>query len=169
MMLVRKCTKEDIADVMKIICEAKAYFKENHIPQWQNANGYPNVIDIEKDIQKQGAYCIEADGKIVAYSFIANIVDPNYAYIEGSWLNAEKYVVVHRTCVTNSMKGKHVASLFFTKAKEIAKENNIHNIRVDTHACNTSMRHLLENNHFQQCGIIYVEDKTPRMAYQSVF
>ena len=28
------------------------------------------------------------------------------------------------------------------------------------------MRHLLEKNGFKECGIIYVEDGTPRIAFQ---
>ena len=42
------------------------------------------------------------------------------------------------------------------------------NLRADTHEKNRSMRKMLENNGFTKCGTIYVEDGTPRVAYQKV-
>ena len=39
-------------------------------------------------------------------------------------------------------------------------------LRADTHADNKAMQHLLEKNGFTRCGIIRVEDGTPRIAYQ---
>ena len=39
-------------------------------------------------------------------------------------------------------------------------------IRVDTHHDNRTMQHLAEKYGFQRCGIIYVRDGSPRIAYQ---
>ena len=39
-------------------------------------------------------------------------------------------------------------------------------LRADTHADNKVMQHLLESEGFTRCGIIQVEDGTPRIAYQ---
>ena len=41
-------------------------------------------------------------------------------------------------------------------------------LRADTHADNKIMQHLLEKNGFTKCGIIHVEDGTPRIAYQKM-
>ena len=41
-------------------------------------------------------------------------------------------------------------------------------LRADTHADNKIMQHLLEENGFTRCGIIHVEDGTPRIAYQKM-
>lgn len=40
------------------------------------------------------------------------------------------------------------------------------NIRIDTHADNKTMQHLIEADGFTRCGIIYIADGTPRIAYQ---
>ena len=66
------------------------------------------------------------------------------------------------------MKGKNVASLFIEKAKEIGREKGIFNIRIDTHEKNASMRRMVEKNGFKKTGIIYVEDGSPRYAYQLI-
>ena len=41
-------------------------------------------------------------------------------------------------------------------------------LRADTHADNKIMQYLLEKNGFARCGIIHVEDGTPRVAYQKL-
>ena len=45
-------------------------------------------------------------------------------------------------------------------------ETKISNIRVDTHNDNKIMQYLLEKHGYQKCGIIYVKDGSPRIAYQ---
>ena len=39
------------------------------------------------------------------------------------------------------------------------------NVRVDTHANNTTMQRLIEKSGFKECGIIHVRDGSPRIAY----
>lgn len=40
------------------------------------------------------------------------------------------------------------------------------NLRGDTHERNLPMRRAFERNGFERCGTIWVEDGTPRIAYQ---
>ena len=49
-MILRPTKIEDISRVIDIINQAKTYFKNNDIDQWQD--GYPNEETIEKDIEK---------------------------------------------------------------------------------------------------------------------
>ncbi len=163
-MEVKETEQKDIKDVALIMLQAKQYFREHEIPQWQG--DYPNEKNILEDMKKHGAYCVMNGSEVVGYSFVAKYEDPNYAYIEGQWLNDEPYVVIHRTCIKDTMKGKHIACEFVELAKEICEKNQIHNIRVDTHEKNISMQKMLEKNGFQKVGIIYVQDGSPRIAYQ---
>lgn len=39
------------------------------------------------------------------------------------------------------------------------------NVRIDTHEKNTTMQHQVEKNGFTRCGIIYLENGAPRIAY----
>ncbi len=47
-------------------------------------------------------------------------------------------------------------------------EQKISHLRIDTHEDNKVMQHLIEKNGFQRCGIIYVEDGSPRIAYEKI-
>lgn len=164
-MKIQKTKIEDIPAVLEIYQDARSYFKENSIPQWQG--DYPNEMDIRKDIEEGGSYIAVDQETAVGTCFISLQADHNYDYIEnGHWLNDNRYGVLHRTAVHSSCKGRGIADLFVDEAAELARQAGIYDLRADTHEKNRSMRRMLEKNGFKACGIIYVEDGTPRIAYQ---
>ena len=89
--------------------------------------------------------------------------DPTYARIEdGKWLNDTlPYGTIHRLASAGRHPG--VAAAVITWCLE-----HCESLRADTHADNKIMQHLLEENGFTKCGIIHVEDGTPRIAYQKM-
>ena len=66
------------------------------------------------------------------------------------------------------MKGKNIASMFIEKAKEIGREQDIFNIRIDTHELNHSMQKTLKKNGFIKCGNITIQNNEPRVAFQKM-
>ena len=86
--------------------------------------------------------------------------DPTYACIyDGEWQNANPYFVIHRVA---SMAGVHgimraVLDYAFTLTDTI---------RIDTHEDNRTMRALLEKYGFVYCGVIFLENGDPRLAFQ---
>ena len=66
-MILRPTKIEDISRVIDIINQAKTYFKNNDIDQWQD--GYPNEETIEKDIASKVP---KKDTKIVLYCNTGN-------------------------------------------------------------------------------------------------
>lgn len=164
-MEIREAKEKDLKQIMAIITQAKAYFRANGISQWQGE--YPCEEDIRNDIE-HGGTVIEENGNVIAYCMIAQIVDPNYAYIEGKWLNERPYIVMHRTCVADACKGKGVGRLFTRDAMKKARDLGIQDLRADTHEANVSMQKMLEKDGFVHCGTIYVSDGSPRYAYHLV-
>jgi RimJ/RimL family protein N-acetyltransferase len=45
-------------------------------------------------------------------------------------------------------------------------KKQIAHIRIDTHHDNVVMQHVVQKAGFQRCGIIYIADGTPRIAYE---
>ncbi|MCI5774206.1 MAG: GNAT family N-acetyltransferase [Erysipelotrichaceae bacterium] len=167
-MEIRLARQEDILAISKLFDQAIAYFKQHAIDQWQN--GYPNQDTIVNDVANGWGYVAIKDGKIVGYSAIIMESDPNYEHIEdGAWLNERPYGVIHRVVVDNECKGQGIGSWFFDHAQAMAEKKGYQDLRVDTHKDNISMQHLIQKNGFSKCGIIYVEDGTPRYAYHKVF
>ena len=147
-MKLRHTTINDLPEVIEIINQAKLYFKNEGIDQWQD--GYP------KD-----------NGKILATTMISINIEPTYNYIEGNWLQNDKYMVIHRIAIHNDQKGKGLAKIIIDEALKLHPD--IHSIRIDTHDDNLSMQRFLIKYGFTYCGTIYLENKSTRRAYEKVF
>ncbi len=165
-MLVRRTQECDIKRILQIISQAREYFKNAGIPQWQGE--YPSRDIIERDIAAGESYVCEDGGCVIAFCAIVGGAEPDYARIyEGEWKNSREYMSLHRVAVTPECKGRGVGAAFVSMAVEIAHERGIYDIRCDTHRDNLSMRRMLEKNGFEYCGIIYLTlDGAERVAYQ---
>ncbi|MDU5261662.1 MAG: GNAT family N-acetyltransferase [Clostridium celatum] len=166
-MKFRKTTVEDINNVMKIINEAKEYFRKNRVDQWQN--GYPNSDTIYNDIKKNSSYVLESENKILATAMVSFEEDKTYKKIyNGEWLNSGNYAVIHRIAVSEKVKGNGIASAIIKEVEILCKENRVNSIKIDTHKDNISMQKLLEKNDFKYCGIIYLDDESERIAFEKL-
>ena len=93
--------------MMKVMDAAKGIMRQSgNMHQW--GEGYPSEAVIIDDMEKNGAFVIEDDGKVLAgqatkgravgyFAFLSS-PEPTYANIyEGKWLDDEQpYHVVHR-------------------------------------------------------------------------
>lgn len=164
----RRSNKNDINKIMEMIEEAKEYFKSNNIDQWQD--GYPNYQVILDDINKGYSFVFIENDNIVASVAVSFEGENTYDKIyEGQWLSIQSYCVIHRLVVDSRLKGNGISSKIIKKIEEICLENNIHSIKIDTHRENLSMQKLLKKNNFSYCGIIYLEGKAPRVAFEKLF
>jgi GNAT superfamily N-acetyltransferase len=163
----RKSEKADISYIMDIIKHATSYFKEKGIPQWQN--GYPNIETISRDVENSNSYVLVKEGKIAGTAVISFDGEKTYDSIyDGQWLSDKPYAVIHRIAVDSSLKGQGLASIIIAEADKLCLQYNVHSLKVDTHEKNMSMQSLLKKNGFKRCGIIYLEDKSRRVAFEKV-
>ena len=158
-MTIRTTRLEDLEQILQIYAYARAQMRRNGNPtQW--GDDRPSAAVLQADIRKGQSHVIEKDGHLCAvFTFIIGD-DPTYQTIEqGRWLNAAPYGTIHRLAGNGTAKGIFRQCLTYCMTQ-------IPNIRIDTHRDNAIMQHLLEKNGFVKCGIIYVEDGSPRIAYQ---
>ena len=158
-MLIRKTVPADLPQILAVYAYAREQMKQNGNPsQW--GDDRPSLAVLEEDVRKGQSYVIEEKNQICGvFTFVIGS-DPTYQVIEqGRWLNEMPYGNIHRIAVKGSVK--HIYIRFMSYCID-----RIPNIRIDTHADNLIMQHLLVKNGFQKCGIIYVDDGSPRIAYQ---
>ena len=166
-MKLRKSTLSDINSIMRIIEQAKEYFKENNIDQWQD--NYPNYMTIKNDIDKEESYVLIDDNDILATVALSFNGEKSYDLIyDGQWLSNGNYAVIHRVAVDKNHKGKGLSGEIFNTLEKVCLDNNIHSIKIDTHKENTSMRKFLEKSGFKYCGIIHLADKSERIAFEKI-
>lgn len=160
-MNIRKSQKSDLETIMQIYAYAREQMRQNGNPsQW--GDNRPSESVVIQDIEAGNSYVLEKAGRIVGvFSFIIG-TEPNYEIIEnGCWKNDAPYGTVHRLASNGEEKG------VFRHCFQYC-EQHFPNIRVDTHKDNRIMQHLLEQARYEKCGIIYVEDGSPRIAYQKI-
>ncbi|MDS0525251.1 GNAT family N-acetyltransferase [Clostridium sp. SHJSY1] len=166
-MKFRKAIETDINNIIGIIGQAQAYFKEQGINQWQD--NYPNVEIINNDIENNNSYVLLKDENIVATAAVSFDEEKTYDSIyEGQWFSNDEYAVIHRIAVDNNCKGLGLSSQIIKNVEKLCLEKGVYSIKVDTHKENVSMQKLLKKNKFQYCGIIYLEDGSKRIAFEKI-
>ncbi|MBU3182312.1 GNAT family N-acetyltransferase [Clostridium psychrophilum] len=160
-----RATEENASSIINIIKQAQDYFKKNKINQWQD--NYPNFKIVKNDIINKNGYVLLKDNSVVCTVVVTFDGDKNYKCIyNGKWASNNKYAVIHRMAIDCNCKGIGLSSVIVKNIEKICLDKGIHSIRVDTHKENLSMKRLLQKNGFQYCGIIYLEDKSERIAFE---
>ena len=155
---IRLATQADMEDILRIYDGARRFMAENGNPtQW--GQHHPAQQILEEDIRLNRLYAVE-DGERLCGVFMFQVGDdPTYAHIEGSWRSSGPYGVIHRIA--------GVGGGIFAAALEYCS-GIIGHLRIDTHADNKPMQHVVERAGFSKRGIIYVADGTPRIAYDRI-
>ena len=156
--MIQKANLSQLPRIMEIYGQARAFMARNGNPdQWGTV--HPTEEMIRQDILSGKSYVNLEGDHIRAVFYFAVEEDPTYGYIEGAWCNDRPYGVIHRIAVGENGKGVAAECFHFAYAQ-------CPNLRIDTHEKNIPMQRCLVKNGFRRCGIIYLEDGDPRIAYQ---
>ena len=157
--MIQKATLTQLPEILKLYARARSFMAQTGNPdQWGDV--YPPEEMIREDIKNGKSYVNLENGNICAVFYFAVEEDPTYGYIEdGAWLDPSPYGVIHRVASNGTVPGTLRRCLDFCREK-------IRHLRIDTHADNYPMQHLLDKMGFTRCGIVYMEDGSPRIAYE---
>lgn len=159
-MTIRNATPRDLPAMMRVYACARQFMQETgNATQWGSA--YPPEALIAQDIARGQSYVITGENGDICgvFAFIIG-ADPTYAVIEdGAWLSDAPYGVIHR------IAGNGTAHGIVQQAVAFCRSRTPH-LRIDTHADNRVMQHLIAKCGFARCGIIHVRDGSPRIAYE---
>lgn len=159
MLTVRKAETADFGRIMQIYRIAQDFMIETGNPnQWRHS--HPSEEQIKEDI-KNGICHLICEGDIIHGVFaLCEGKDPTYSYIEdGNWLSEDTYVTIHRIAGDRQVHGILETAVAHCK-------NYADSIRVDTHHDNAVMQGALRKQGFVRCGIIYLKNGDPRVAFQ---
>ena len=160
MITIRKAKLTDLDRMMEIYARAKRFMDSTgNTTQWEI--GYPTRKMIQDDIENGYSFVCMGEDNIVhaAFKFFVG-EDPTYRVIEqGRWKNDNTYGTIHRVASDGTVHN------ILGRIMDLAK-SKISHIRIDTHENNKVMQRALEKQGFERCGIIYVPDGTPRIAFE---
>ncbi len=166
-MQFRRATVDDILEIMRIIAQGQHYLQRSRIAQWEG--GYPSQNTIEQDIRQGNSYVLVQGDRVLGTTVLEFGADANYERIqEGTWLAHQAYGSIHRIAVDEGHKGRGLAAVMVAAMEEICLDRGILSLRVDTHKNNQSMQRMLQKTGFQYCGVIFLEDSSPRVAFEKI-
>lgn len=172
-MIIRKATYDDLPRLMEIYSLARQIMRNSgNLHQWDNS--YPSEEIILKDIS--GGYChvlcMPESGTVIAAMALIPGPDPTYEKIyedlsmtsECAWPDDGPYHVIHRIAVAEPGYGAF-GRLIQWAFRKLSDSGCCPVIRIDTHADNVIMHHLMDKNGFKRCGVIRLASGDPRIAY----
>nr|SIP63359.1 Histone acetyltransferase HPA2 and related acetyltransferases [uncultured bacterium] len=159
MLTIRQGQPADLSRVMTIYALARQRMREAGNPgQWGET--YPPQALIEEDIAAGRCRVAVEDGVIRAVFALCTGREPTYEVIEqGAWPDDLPYVTLHRVATDGVRRGVFAEIAAWSRGQA-------ERVRIDTHERNLPMRRVIERSGFTYCGVIHVEDGTPRRAYQ---
>lgn len=156
--MIRLATMADMPAIRTVYAAARVFMAANGNPhQWGNHK--PDESLLIEDIRLGQLFVEEQDGRVCAAFALVMGEDPTYGYIEGEWKDTSAYGTIHRLAADGTCPG------FFGRCVDFCRRRSAH-LRIDTHEDNRVMRHLVEKHGFAYCGVIYLADGNPRLAFE---
>ena len=149
----------DLGRIQEIYGYAREFMAKHGNPnQWGKT--YPPIEQLRRDIAEEKLFVITDGQRIhgVFYFWIGQ--DPTYRRIDGAWRSDSPYGTIHRIAGDGSGGILKTAVAF--------AEEKIGHLRMDTHEDNRVMQSALAKMGFQPSGNIYLEDGSPRIAYDYI-
>ncbi len=161
--MIRLAGVSDVDAIMTIVGQAQQALAELGIDQWQD--GYPSRQAILDDIACNVGYVAVEDNAVIGYAAIVLTGEEAYKQIDANeWNTSNDYVVVHRLCVSSSVRRSGIAIGLMYHAATLAREHSFSAFRIDTHRGNIRMLSMLQKLGFKPTGIIHY-DSGERVAY----
>lgn len=154
---IRLAVETDLPRILELYAGARAFMASRGNPdQWGTT--HPPRERLEEDIAQKQLYVVEHEQVIHGAFALIMGEDPTYGQIfGGSWHWDRPYGTIHRVASDGSGGIFHACVDYCSQ--------RIPYLRVDTHERNLPMQRAIQREGFQKCGIIYIADGTPRIAF----
>lgn len=175
---MRPATVDDVPAIVATLEAGRALLAADGIDQWQDGAG-PDVDLVTSDVARGWGRVFLIGGQVAATAALIDEPEPAYdQVVEGAWQTSgdaatpagatSPYATIHRVAVAPAFRGMHVAQRFYARLIEEARARGFAEIRVDTHADNVRMQHVIASAGFTRaCAVLIGNNpKDLRWAYQ---
>lgn len=157
-LLIRKTHEDDLPYLDAIFDTCRAYMVEQGNPtQWDS--NYPTSKVVAEDIKNGTGYvCVKEITNEILATFCVSDYEAEYEHLrDGNWSADRPYTVIHRMA---SLPGSGAGQFIFN---QLMQEHEY--IRIDTHADNCTMLHILQKLGFRYCGLVTYEGYGDRVCF----
>ena len=167
----RPATAEDLADIRRIVDDARASLKKLGVDQWQGP--YPADRHFLFDIERGECFVILHGAEIAAFFTLSTRHESTYDGItDGKWSEGLEACVLHRAAVAKDYRGSGLSGQLLRFVEQQCRSWGYRCIRTDTHRKNKPMQKLLRENGYRYRGNIEIVCEpghdTARQAYEKV-
>lgn len=175
---MRPATVDDVPAIVATLEAGRALLAADGIDQWQDGAG-PDVDLVTSDAARGWGRVFLIGGQVAATAALIDEPEPAYdQVVEGAWQTrgdaatpagvTSPYATIHRVAVAPAFRGMHVAQRFYARLIEEARARGFAEIRVDTHADNVRMQHVIASAGFTRACTVLIGNnpKDLRWAYQ---
>lgn len=162
MVNIIKGSLDRLDEIMEVYKIAREFMRKTNNPNQWGDNHPPRDL-IKKHILEGNLYIGINQSNEILFSFALIFgEDPTYKVIEnGKWIDDSNYGTIHSLASAQKIDYVFDYILAFSLTK-------IDHIRIDTHEDNKVFQHILEKHNFKKCGVIYLLDGSPRLAYELI-
>ena len=157
----------DREEIEKIYEDGSLKLKSLGINQWQGQDK-PNLDNFKNLIANKNIYVLEDKEKVVSTVIIYDYDLDYEKNLDGKWNSSKAYVALHRIGTLESERNKGYGRKIIEFAESYARENNFKSVRIDTHRENKSMQNLLKSMNYVYVGLVYLDGKNERLAFEKV-
>ena len=160
MITIQKAVMEDMPRIRPVYAAAREFMAATGNPnQWKKTNPTEEVLT--GHIRNGNLYLVLQDELMGGvFAFIPG-EDPTYQYIEGGWHSDAPYAAIHCVAGNGTIRGLFAQCVAFCEKK-------CGHLRIDTHRDNRIMQRVIERQGFSYCGVIYLANGDPRLAYDRI-
>lgn len=125
--------------------------------QWNET--YPNSEVFQKDIERGELYVFISENSVMGCIVISNYMDKEYETVKWLTKNSNHYYI-HRLAVHPNHQGKGIARSLMDFAENLAIQNNIASIRLDTFSKNLRNQKFYDARGYKQLESIYFTNQS---------
>lgn len=167
----RPAAEGDMADILRIVGDARASLKRHGVDQWQG--DYPNEAAFLSDMERGECFVLCHGTEIAGFFTLSTREEKSYAEItDGKWTADMPCCVLHRAAVAAAYRGSGMSEYLMKCVEEQAGSYGLRCIRTDTHKKNKAMQRLLRDSGYRYRGNVQVlvepGHDTARQAYEKI-
>ena len=153
--MIRKANDTDIDAVVNIYDELHQAEKDGFITVGWIRDVYPTRVTAEKSIERKDLFVLEENGMILGAGIINQLQMKEYQ--DAPWehkVSDNQVCVLHTLVISPKAIMKGLGKKFVGFYEDYAKENNLHELRIDTNERNLTARMMYSRLGYKEISVV---------------